>query len=374
LEDPTSLLFLYDVDANSAKPSGFQAGVMLDETARSDDGAREGQSGADGATTKSYVHPDGRRDTLAVSAVAMGAENYRAQARSRDFECETTISLRSITKKKVIYMVVGSVVPDSLRRAYAALCERLGVVGRPLLLARAEDITPLTTTRSCLVLAPHPDDETLGCGAIIMRKLAAGTPVHIVIATDGRHSHHSSKVSVNELIEIREEESRRAGDVLGITRENIFFLRFEDGCLAQHRTSLRGRLAGLLNTLNPEEIFVSSIIDAHPDHRVLAELARELAHAEGRYPVLYEYPIWFWDPRQWQFSRFIERRPRIARTENFLARKREAIAAYRSQVSNLTGEPDWAITLSRSFLRQFLQPEEIFFEVCPRRHAVSVSG
>jgi LmbE family N-acetylglucosaminyl deacetylase len=271
-------------------------------------------------------------------------------------------------------MFLGAVVPDSLRRAYAALCERLGVVGRPLLLSRAEDITPQTTTRSCLVLAPHPDDETLGCGAIIMRKLASGTPVQIVIATDGRHSHHSSKLSEDELIEIREEECRRAGDILGIARENISFLRFEDGRLGQHRRSLRDRLAGLLDTLNPEEIFVSSIIDAHPDHRVLAELTRELAFAGcGRHAVLYEYPIWFWDPRQWQFSRFAERRPRIARTENFLARKREAIDAYRSQISNLTGEPGWTITLSRSFLRQFLQPEEIFFEVCPRRHATPVA-
>jgi hypothetical protein len=55
-------------------------------------------------------------------------------------------------------------------------------------------------------------------------------------------------------------------------------------------------------------------------------------------------------------------RARIVRTEEFRIRKSEAIAAYRSQVTNLTGEPGWA-TLSRGFLRQFLQPEETFFEV-----------
>src|SRR5271166_3569230 len=41
----------------------------------------------------------------------------------------------------------------------------------------AEDMTFQMATRSCLVLAPHPDNETLGCGATIMRKLAAGTRV-----------------------------------------------------------------------------------------------------------------------------------------------------------------------------------------------------
>jgi len=249
------------------------------------------------------------------------------------------------------------------QRAYPAFCERLAVVGRPLLLARAEDVTSQTAARSCLVLAPHPDDETLGCGATIMRKLAAGTPVQVVIATDGRHSHHSSKLSVDALVEAREEEARRASAILGLPRENIAFLRFEDGRLADHRRLLRDRLVDILDTMNPEEIFVSSIIDRHPDHRVLAELGRELVQARrDRFPVLYEYPIWFWDPRIWRVRHLLELRTRIVRTEEFQMRKREAIAAYHSQVTNLTGETGSA-PLRQGFLRQFLQPEETFFEV-----------
>jgi LmbE family N-acetylglucosaminyl deacetylase len=248
-------------------------------------------------------------------------------------------------------------------RAYPTLCERLAVLGRRFLLSRAEDVTSQTATRSCVVLAPHPDDETLGCGATIMRKLAAGTPVTVVIATDGRHSHHSSEVSANALVEIRQEEARRAGAVLGLARENIIFLDFEDGRLAEHRRLLRNRLADILDSSTPEEIFVSSIIDTHPDHRVLAELGRELAHARSdRFPVLYEYPIWFWDPRIWRVKHLLGLRTRIVQTENFLMRKREAIAAYRSQVTNWTGEPNGA-TLRQGFLRQFQQPEETFFEV-----------
>jgi LmbE family N-acetylglucosaminyl deacetylase len=82
----------------------------------------------------------------------------------------------------------------------------------------------------------------------------------------------------------------------------------------------------------------------------------------NRFPVLYEYPIWFWDPRIWRVRQLLELRSRIVRTEEFRMRKREAIAAYRSQVTNLTGETGWA-PLRHGFLRQFLQPEEIFFEV-----------
>ena len=249
------------------------------------------------------------------------------------------------------------------QRAYPAFCEGLAVVGRPVLLSTAEDMTSQTATRSCLVLAPHPDDETLGCGATIMRKLAADTPVYVVIATDGRHSLHSGELSADKVVEIREEEARQARAILGLPCENIAFLRFEDRRLADHRGLLRDRLFDIFDMMNPEEIFVSSIIDNHPDHRVLAELARELAQTRrDRFPLLYEYPIWFWDPRIWRVRHFLELRTRIVRTEEFRMRKREAIAAYRSQVTNLTGETGSA-PLRQGFLRQFLQPEEIFFEV-----------
>jgi LmbE family N-acetylglucosaminyl deacetylase len=246
------------------------------------------------------------------------------------------------------------------QRAYPAFCEGLAVVGRPLLLSRAEDVTAQTASRSCLVLAPHPDDETLGCGATIMRKLAAGASVRVVIATDGRHSPHSSKLSVDRMAELREEEARRACAILGLPAEAISFLGFEDGRLAEHRRLLRDRLIEILDEMKPEEIFVSSIFDTHPDHRVLAELGRELAQLRPERPLaLYEYPIWFWDPRLWRIRDLLELRTCVVRTEEFRIRKREAIAAYRSQVTDLVGERG----LGRGFLRQFLQPEETFFEI-----------
>jgi LmbE family N-acetylglucosaminyl deacetylase len=247
------------------------------------------------------------------------------------------------------------------QRAYPALCEGLAVVGRPLLLSRAEDITIQTATRSCLVLAPHPDDETLGCGATIVRKLVAGTPVQIVIATDGRHWPPSAKVSADAVVEIREEEARRAGAILGLARENIAFLRFEDGRLGDNRGLLRDRLVDILDKTKPEEIFIPSIIDTHPDHRALSKLGRELAQARHDWsPLLYEYPVWFWDPRILRVRHLLKLRTRIVRMGEFQVRKRDAIAAYRSQVTSFIGEPGW--TARRSFLRQFLQPEEIFFD------------
>jgi LmbE family N-acetylglucosaminyl deacetylase len=217
------------------------------------------------------------------------------------------------------------------------------------------------------VLAPHPDDETLGCGATIMRKLSAGTSVRVVIATDGRHSPRPNKLSIDAFVKVREEEARRACAILGLSAEDITFLRFEDGRLADHRRLLRNRLIDLFETINPEEVFVSSIIDNHPDHRVLAELARELVQMRPDRPCgLYEYPIWFWDPRLWRIKDLLELRVCTVRMDEFRIRKREAIAAYGSQITKFTGERDGA-ALRRGFLRQFQGPEETFFEVISPR-------
>jgi LmbE family N-acetylglucosaminyl deacetylase len=281
-----------------------------------------------------------------------------------DSEPEAAPAAARLSRRKRAGHTAARMVRDVLRQtAYPAFCEGLAVVGRPILLSRAEDVTSQTAKRSCLVLAPHPDDETLGCGATIMRKLAAGAPVEVVIAADGRYAYPSSKLSVDVLIEIREEEARRACAILGLPDESLTFLRFEDVRLADHREILRDRLFAIFDMVNPEEILVSSVIDNHPDHRVLAELARELAQTRrDRIPTLYEYPIWFWDPRIWWVRDLLKLRPRIVRMEEFRMRKHQAIAAYRSQVTNMmseTGSPP----LRRGFVRQFLQPEEIFFEV-----------
>jgi LmbE family N-acetylglucosaminyl deacetylase len=167
-------------------------------------------------------------------------------------------------------------------------------------------------------------------------------------------------LSADALVKIREEEAHRAGAIMGLSRENIAFLRFEDGRLADHRRLLRDRLVDIFDKMNPKEIFAPSIIDTHPDHRVLAAIGRELAQARrDRCPLLYEYPIRFWDPRILSIRHLLELRICIVRTAEFGPRKRAAIAAYRSQVTNSTGDAGW--TARQGFVRQFLQPEEIFF-------------
>ena len=78
---------------------------------------------------------------------------------------------------------------------------------------------------SAMIIAPHPDDETLGCGGIACKKILAGAAVSFVFVTDGGSS-HSRGIGREELIKTRETEAREAVLRLGGRAEEISFLRY----------------------------------------------------------------------------------------------------------------------------------------------------
>src|SRR3954471_22274206 len=86
---------------------------------------------------------------------------------------------------------------------------------------RAYDVTERSAAASCIVFAPHPDDETLGCGATIHRKREAGTAVHVVIASDGRRPQAPDLIAPDELARIRAREALDACMTLGVAAEDV---------------------------------------------------------------------------------------------------------------------------------------------------------
>lgn len=248
---------------------------------------------------------------------------------------------------------------------------------RRLLLARGLDDTARFARRSTLVLAPHPDDETLGCGATILRKRALGTPVHVAVFTDGGASHRSTVLGRDDLIALRREEALEATRLLGVPARAVSFLGYRDGCLAEAGGQLDEALCRLITDVAPQELLIPSAIDGHPDHRALNRAAQRAAARIGRPVEIFEYPVWFWDARSWidveasaamKLWQMLHRpvlslrrlTPFLVEASPFLDRKKTAICAYRSQTTNLTGEADWPV-LDPHFLKQFLQEHEIFF-------------
>lgn len=167
--------------------------------------------------------------------------------------------------------------------------QRLRSLTRAAMRRSARDETATTATRSALVLAPHPDDETLGCGATIMRKVAAGTPVTVVVVTDGRHSHPAMPPDL--LAALRREEMAEAGRRLGLAPDAVRWAGFADGELTAREDSVEAFVRQLLDELRPEEVYTTCAAEPHPDHAALGRAARRAVGASAR---LLEYPVWLW--------------------------------------------------------------------------------
>ena len=233
-------------------------------------------------------------------------------------------------------------------------------------LVRTLDTEPLDVlaAASVLVLAPHPDDETLGAGALIAVTADAGLDVLVLLATRGEASHPDSPTaSPDRLAAIRDTETTAA---LHLLHHDVASrqLGLPDGGLREHRAELEEGLRAALGTLPPPVLLVAPWHeDGHRDHRIAAEVARDVV-ADRADVTLVEYPIWMWhwdDPASptapW------ERVRSLSVPEHVLDRKRRAIAAYRSQVEPLSDGPGDEAIVDQRHVEHFTRTVEPFFPV-----------
>jgi LmbE family N-acetylglucosaminyl deacetylase len=239
----------------------------------------------------------------------------------------------------------------------------------------ARDETSTTATRSALVLAPHPDDETLGCGATILRKVAAGTPVHVLVVTDGRHSHRSASLPPLELAELRRKEMAQAAERLGLAGTALSWAGFEDGTVAEHEAELAALVGRLVAEYRFDEVFATCADEPHPDHAAVGRAARRGA---GSARVL-EYPVWLWG--SWPLRRgdrlgstlsaagmVLGRRAVRVSTEGHLTGKLHALDAHASQLRRppmVPEEDEWA-GLPAGVLQAAAEEFELFIPLSRR--------
>lgn len=129
---------------------------------------------------------------------------------------------------------------------------------------------------SLLVLAPHPDDEVLGCGGLVVAHRERGLPVTVVVMTDGTLGDRGAAGGASYR-ETRRAESRRAVEALG--GADLRFLDAEDGKLAA-QTDAADKVRDILAAVRPATIVFPSPFEVHPDHRATAlHAARALEHS-----------------------------------------------------------------------------------------------
>jgi LmbE family N-acetylglucosaminyl deacetylase len=134
-----------------------------------------------------------------------------------------------------------------------------------------------------LVLAPHPDDESLGCGGIIRLLLEAKKDVRVVFLTSGdkaelcrqtvcASSGHITQSSGYALM--REKEAEKALRILGVS--DYLFLRFPDRGLYDVYHEVLQRVSDAADEFKPDTLYSPSVVELHPDHRAAADIALEI--------------------------------------------------------------------------------------------------
>lgn len=245
----------------------------------------------------------------------------------------------------------------------AAAHRLFGTLLDPALALLAQDLTPQLVGRRVLVCTPHPDDETLACGAAISLATAGGGRVVIVCVTDGRHGVDGHDPET--LAATRHDELLEASSVLGVPPCDVVTLGFEDASLALHPPrEIDEALSPLLDKHQPDLVFAPSPFDLHSDHAVVGASTRRLL--AGRAARHFEYFVW---ARLRPLAVVKQARaagapsalgkPTKVRTAGVAARKAAALACYRSQI-----EPSGP--LADDLLRHFRKGTELFFEA-PRR-------
>jgi LmbE family N-acetylglucosaminyl deacetylase len=219
-----------------------------------------------------------------------------------------------------------------------------------------------TTT---LILAPHPDDESLGCGGMIAEACAAGNPPVVVILTDGSKSHPRSRAyPADRLRALREEEAKAALSLLGLGQERLFFLRYPDGDAPREGAALAEAaetLAALIAEYGCGMMAVSWRHDPHCDHAAAAAIAAYACRLAGA--RLVAYPVWAWSlPSDMVIDEAPIRGFRLEISRH-LSAKRAAIAAHRSQYAGLIDDDPDGFQMPAEFIESFLLPVETYLDV-----------
>ncbi|MFA6957412.1 MAG: PIG-L deacetylase family protein [Thermoanaerobaculia bacterium] len=135
-----------------------------------------------------------------------------------------------------------------------------------------------------LVLAPHPDDEALGCGGLIALHAAERRQIAVVVATDGAGADNAGS-DLEAYVARRERETIEGLSVLGTTDPPIFF-RLRDRHLQQESAALEVRLRQLFGRFRPDLVVAPSPVEIHPDHVALAFALIELVRGSELPPGL----------------------------------------------------------------------------------------
>jgi LmbE family N-acetylglucosaminyl deacetylase len=218
---------------------------------------------------------------------------------------------------------------------------------------------------TCLILVPHPDDESLGCGGLIATCVAAARPPLVAVLTDGAGSHPNSRsFPPDRLRAVRAQEVQTAIGHLGVPGQSLILLS-EPDTHAPHDGPRFDAVVARLTALISQQNDCTAILapwrhDPHCDHLAASLVATAVAAASRIKHVA--YPVWGWTLPP---ASPIPHAP----TEGwrldigaFLPAKRAAIQAHRSQYGDMITDDPTGFRLPPALLSAFETPFETFIQ------------
>ena len=207
-----------------------------------------------------------------------------------------------------------------------------------------------------LIIAPHPDDETLGAGGLIAALRDGGIEIIVVAVTDGEHAYGETP----GMAALREEEQTLALSQLGVDFQHIHRLRLPDRSVAAHEEALVGALLQLV--CSDVHIVAPWPGDFHPDHEACGRAAEIVARRKHLQLTWYMFWAWHRGTLQLLDGLALTSFP-LSKTE--LETKCRALRCHQSQLRHPSGDP----ILPENLLGPVNRPFEVFLpsrtEYCP---------
>lgn len=194
--------------------------------------------------------------------------------------------------------------------------------------------------RTAIFFAPHPDDETLGCGGTIAKRIAEGYKVFVVVLTDGRYAFSrvlniTTNPTPEETKEIRKEEVTEAVTLLGVPKSNLFFFDFEDCGLSKHEVEVEQAVGSFLESHCPDEVYFPMKRDWHPDHQAANRIIMRILRKRNLANTAFQYSITHRlsrvGPQLERLIGFLTNRTRAVEISEYLEIKRQAVEKFRSE-------------------------------------------
>jgi LmbE family N-acetylglucosaminyl deacetylase len=218
-----------------------------------------------------------------------------------------------------------------------------------------------------LVIAPHPDDETLGCGGLIAQASRAGIEVHTMFVTDGSASHpRSRRWPAKVLAKIRMEEAKEALRRLGAENQPRTFLELRDGRMpvpesCQYRKAVDAA-AQIVARSGTRTLVAPWRRDAHTDHRLSWQIGRDAMLSARVAFTMLEYAIWLPEngkPSDWPTMGEVDEA--MLDICDVLELKRHAIEAHQSQLGKIIDDDLSGFCLSSQTLSRLITRSERYW-------------